>query len=168
MLGVIVIARLHAMYQGSRRILTFLIVIFLAVNIAYVVITAIGSKHIVGEELILSGTYVHASNYEGDVVPLSTTIWVLNTVWEVLALCFLVWTAVKHFRNLRQLGPSTGSTIGDCFTVLIKSHMLYFARTHTPWAPGYIMVLFKFPRSCRCLCWDHASSLAFENITLSA
>ncbi|KAG2348157.1 hypothetical protein BDR05DRAFT_957852 [Suillus weaverae] len=54
-------------------------------------------------------------------------VWMLNTVWEVLALCLSVWIAVKHFRDLRRLGPSTGSTIGDCFRVLIKSHVLYFA-----------------------------------------
>jgi hypothetical protein len=55
-------------------------------------------------------------------------IWVLDFVWEVLALCLSVWIAVKHFRDLRRLGPSTGSIIGDCFRVLIKSHVLYFAR----------------------------------------
>ncbi|KAG2335786.1 hypothetical protein BDR05DRAFT_971439 [Suillus weaverae] len=54
-------------------------------------------------------------------------IWMVNTVWEVLALCLSVWIAVKHFRGLRRLGQSTGSTIGDCFRVLIKSHVLYFA-----------------------------------------
>ncbi|KAG1798942.1 uncharacterized protein HD556DRAFT_1349263, partial [Suillus plorans] len=27
----------------------------------------------------------------------------------------------------------------------------------------YSVVLFKFSRSCRYLCWDHASFLAFEN-----
>ncbi|KAG1796325.1 uncharacterized protein HD556DRAFT_1535458 [Suillus plorans] len=32
MLWVIIIARLHAMYQGSRKILIFLIVTFLAIN----------------------------------------------------------------------------------------------------------------------------------------
>ncbi|KAG2341251.1 hypothetical protein BDR05DRAFT_965678 [Suillus weaverae] len=51
----------------------------------------------------------------------------LNTIWEVLALCLAVWIVVKHFRDLRRLGPSTGLTIGDCFRVLIKSHVLYFA-----------------------------------------
>ncbi|KAG1756144.1 hypothetical protein EDD22DRAFT_912690 [Suillus occidentalis] len=54
--------------------------------------------------------------------------WMLNTVWEVVALCLSVWIAVKHFRDMRRLlGPSTGSTIGDCFRVLMKSHVLYFA-----------------------------------------
>jgi len=33
MLQAIIITRLHAMYQGSRRILIFLIVTFLAINI---------------------------------------------------------------------------------------------------------------------------------------
>ncbi|KIK32945.1 hypothetical protein CY34DRAFT_813961 [Suillus luteus UH-Slu-Lm8-n1] len=65
--------------------------------------------------------------YEGDVELSISMVWMLNTVWEVLALCLSVWIAVKHFRDLRRLGPSTGSTIGDCFRVLMKSHVLYFA-----------------------------------------
>ncbi|KAG1781980.1 hypothetical protein EV702DRAFT_499148 [Suillus placidus] len=127
MMQVIIIARLHAMYQGSRIILIFLVIIFLAVNIASGVITAIGLKDIVAEELILSGTYTCNNGYEGDVQLLISMVWMLNTVWEVLALCLSVWIAVKHFRDLRRLGTSTGSTIGDCFSVLIKSHVLYFA-----------------------------------------
>ncbi|KAG2337438.1 hypothetical protein BDR05DRAFT_772037 [Suillus weaverae] len=43
-LGVIMIARLHAMYQRSRTMLIFLVIIFLAVNIACGVIAAIGIK----------------------------------------------------------------------------------------------------------------------------
>ncbi|KAG1837783.1 hypothetical protein DFJ58DRAFT_846320 [Suillus subalutaceus] len=54
-------------------------------------------------------------------------VWMLNTIWQVLALCLSVWIAMKHFRHLRRLGPSKGSTIGDCFRVLIKSRVLYFA-----------------------------------------
>ncbi|KAG1774461.1 hypothetical protein EV702DRAFT_524941 [Suillus placidus] len=126
MLGVIMIARLYAMYQSSRIMLIFLVIIFLAVNITCGVIAAIGLKDTVGEELILSGTYTCNYGYEGDQF-LNSMVWVLNTVWEVLALCLSVWIAVKHFRELRRLGPSTGSTIGDCFRVLIKSHVLYFA-----------------------------------------
>ncbi|KAG2081680.1 hypothetical protein BD769DRAFT_702126 [Suillus cothurnatus] len=42
MLGVIMIVRLYAMYQRSRMILVFLVVVFLAVNIACGVITIIG------------------------------------------------------------------------------------------------------------------------------
>ncbi|KAG1801023.1 uncharacterized protein HD556DRAFT_1524791 [Suillus plorans] len=127
MLGVIMIARLHAMYQGSRTMLIFLVIIFLAVNIACGVIIAIGLKDAVLEEFILSGTYMCGYIYETDEQLLYTMVWILKTVWEVLALCLSVWVAVKHFRELRRLGPSTGSTIGDCFRVLIQSHVLYFA-----------------------------------------
>ncbi|KAG2341231.1 hypothetical protein BDR05DRAFT_965622 [Suillus weaverae] len=127
MLGVIMIARLHPMYQSSRNMLIFLVIIFLAVNIACGVIAAIGLKDIVVEELILSGTYMCNCRYKADYQLLASMIWMLNTVWEVLALCLAVWIAVKHFRELRRLGTSTGSTIGDCFRVLIKSHVLYFA-----------------------------------------
>jgi hypothetical protein len=66
--------------------------------------------------------------FEDDTQIFVSIVWVLNTLWEILALCLSVWIAVKHFRDLRRLGPSTGSIIGDCFKVLIKSHMLYFAR----------------------------------------
>jgi len=124
--------------------LLFLVIIFLAVNIACVVLGVIVLKTVVGgkfylvscrtqligqtpEEVILSGIYV-CNYYEGDVQLLFSIVWMLNTVWEVLALCLSVWIAVKHFRDLRRLGPSTGSTIGDCFRVLMKSHVLYFAR----------------------------------------
>ncbi|KAG2341275.1 hypothetical protein BDR05DRAFT_965780 [Suillus weaverae] len=124
MLGVIMIARLHAMYQRSRIMLIFLLIIFLAVNIACGVIAAIVLKH---SELILSGKYTCNNGYDGDGPFLMSMFWMLNNVWEVLALCLSVWIAVKHFRDLRRLGPSTGSTIGDCFRVLIKSHVLYFA-----------------------------------------
>ncbi|KAG2109071.1 hypothetical protein BD769DRAFT_107317 [Suillus cothurnatus] len=127
MLGAIMIARLHAMYQRSRMILIFLVIIFLTVNIACGVIMSIEVDYIVGEELILSGKYLCYYVFEDDVQLFVSIVWMLNTVWEVLALCLSVWIAVKHFRDLRRLGPSTGSTIGDCFKVLIKSHVLYFA-----------------------------------------
>ncbi|KAG1797251.1 hypothetical protein EV424DRAFT_1546683 [Suillus variegatus] len=126
MLGVIMIARLHAMYQGSRTMLVFLVIIFLAVNIACGVITIIVLVDSVGEEFILSGMHACFSAVGYNQLLLSL-FWILNTVWEVLALCLSVWVAVKHFRELRRLGPSTGSTIGDCFRVLIQSHVLYFA-----------------------------------------
>ncbi|KAG1784714.1 uncharacterized protein HD556DRAFT_202471 [Suillus plorans] len=127
MLGVIMIARLHAMYQGSSAIFIFLVIIFLAVNIACGVIVAITLKDTVGEELIISGMYMCDYGYEGDTQLLVSMVWILITVWEVLALCLSVWIAVKHFYDLRRLGPSTGSTIGDCFRVLMQSHVLYFA-----------------------------------------
>ncbi|KAG2354753.1 hypothetical protein BDR07DRAFT_1545945 [Suillus spraguei] len=51
--------------------------------------------------------------------------WVLNTVWEVLALCLSVWIAVKHFRDLRRFSQSTGTTSGDCFTANKISRALF-------------------------------------------
>jgi hypothetical protein len=125
--------------------LIFLLIIFLSVNIACGVLFAIGLKYVVAgkfylltcgtqligqtpEELILSGIHIRSYDYEGDDQLLMSMVWVLTTVWEVLALCFSVWIAVKHFRGLRRIGPSTGSIIGDCFRVLIQSHVLYFAR----------------------------------------
>ncbi|KIK40831.1 hypothetical protein CY34DRAFT_806834, partial [Suillus luteus UH-Slu-Lm8-n1] len=107
--------------------LNFLVIIFLAVNIACVVLAAIGLKSLVAEEVILSGMHICGYDYEEDVQLSISMVWMLNTVWEVLALCLSVWIAVKHFRDLRRLGPSTGSMIGDCFRVLIQSHVLYFA-----------------------------------------
>ncbi|KAG2369331.1 hypothetical protein BDR07DRAFT_1604639 [Suillus spraguei] len=127
MLGIIMIARLHAMYQGSRIMLILLVIIFLAVNIACGIISGIAIKDIVAEELIVSGTYMCDTVFEGNASLLVSMVWILNTVWEVLALCLSVWIAVKHFRDLRRLGPSTRSTIEDYFKVLIKSHVLYFA-----------------------------------------
>lgn len=128
MLDVIIIIRLYAMYQQSTKILVFLVVIFLAVTIVFGVITGIisndGSES--AEEFILSGTYQCIFSGGGGGVPLLNAVtWILTTVWEVLALCFAVWIVIKHFRELRQ--TPTGSTIGDCFMVLIRTHAFYFA-----------------------------------------
>ncbi|KAG2109081.1 hypothetical protein BD769DRAFT_107462 [Suillus cothurnatus] len=127
MLGAIMIARLHAMYERSRMMLIFLVIIFLVVNIACVVTVVIESDYLVWEEAILSGMHMCSYRFERDLLLLFSMPWMLNTVWEVLALCLSVWIAVKHFRDLRRPGPSTGSTIGGCFKVLTKSHVLYFA-----------------------------------------
>ena len=51
--------------------------------------------------------------------------WILGTAWEVVALCLAIWIAVKHFKELQR--PSTGWIVGDCFTVLVKTHVFYFA-----------------------------------------
>jgi hypothetical protein len=81
----------------------------------------------ISEELVLSGTYQCTYNFVGDEIlqHLTAIAWILITVWEVLALGLAVWIAVIHFRELRR--SSTGLTVGDCFTVLLKTHILYFA-----------------------------------------
>ncbi|KAG2075467.1 hypothetical protein BDR04DRAFT_1115004 [Suillus decipiens] len=148
MLGVIMIARLYAMYQRSRIVLTILVIVFLAVNIACEVIVAVGLKgtRAIGEELILSGIYLCNYGYGGDIQLLFSMVWILNTIWEILALCFSVWIAVKHFRGLRRLGPWTGSTVRDCLRGLIKSHALYFAgAVHTSFACVSSLQLYPKP-----------------------
>ncbi|KAG1790641.1 uncharacterized protein HD556DRAFT_1310427 [Suillus plorans] len=124
-LGAIMITRLHAMYQRSRKMLIFLVVIFLAIRIALVVVIVLQIKQVSGEESALSGTYQCIFNYSGDSQFLGSMTWILGTAWEVLALCLAVWIAVKHFRELRR--DSTRSIIVDCFTVLMQTHASYFA-----------------------------------------
>ncbi|KAG1794876.1 uncharacterized protein HD556DRAFT_1367618 [Suillus plorans] len=124
MLGVVMITRLYAMYERSRNILIFLSVIFLADNIFNGVVTLMVTLHLSGEELILSGTHQCSIDFGDDGLRLDLIIWILGSVWEVLALCLAFWIAVKHFRELRQY--STGNITGDCFTVLLKSHVVYF------------------------------------------
>ncbi|KAG2338074.1 hypothetical protein BDR05DRAFT_728213 [Suillus weaverae] len=125
MLGVIIITRLHAMYQRSRKVLMFLVVIFVAIRTANAVMAAITMMHISAEEAVLSGTYQCMIGYPGDVLLFISIAWILGIAWEVLALCLAVWIAVKHFRELRQ--HSTRGIIRDCFTVLMQTHVSYFA-----------------------------------------
>ncbi|KIK45378.1 hypothetical protein CY34DRAFT_542502 [Suillus luteus UH-Slu-Lm8-n1] len=124
-LCVIMIARLHAMYQRSRKLLIFLVIAVLADNIFNGVVTAIGMKYTSIEALILSGTYQCTISYAANTPLLDSITWIFAIVWEVLALCLAGWIAVKHFRELRR--HSTGGIVGDCFTVLMKSHIIYFA-----------------------------------------
>ncbi|KAG1726720.1 heterokaryon incompatibility protein-domain-containing protein [Suillus paluster] len=116
--------RLYAMYQQSRTVVILLIVVLLAVTIANGVINEIVTRHTSGEVYILFGTYECAIDYAENDQLLSPMTWILSTIWEVLALCLAVWIAVKHFRELRR--SSTGGIIGDCFTVLVKTHVVYF------------------------------------------
>jgi len=78
------------------------------------------------EEFILFDTYQCMFSYAGDSLFLGSMSWVLATVWEVLALCLAVWIAVKHFHELWQ--HSTRGMIGDCFMVLVQTHVSFFAR----------------------------------------
>jgi hypothetical protein len=138
------IIRLHAMYQRSRKMLIFLSGTFLTVQIACVVLGAVGSMGPSGSKLslcveciklirqisvefVLSGTHKCEYNMGGsDGLILTEIIWILSTTWEIIALCLAVWIAVKHFRELRR--ASTEWAVGDCFTALIETHVFYFAR----------------------------------------
>lgn len=123
-LGAIVITRLYAMYQRSRKILIFLVAVFLTVTITCSVMDGIGTHPFTGEELVLSGTYVcDIAEAQPQLVHWTR---VIGTIWEALALCLAVRIAIKHFRELKRPGVSTGSTIEECIAMLIKSQVLYF------------------------------------------
>jgi hypothetical protein len=79
----------------------------------------------ISEELILSGTYLCIYDYEGDLASAFWVTWILGTAWAILALCLAIWIAVKHFHLLQR--SSTGWVVWDCFTVLLKAHVFYFA-----------------------------------------
>ncbi|KAG0698863.1 hypothetical protein DFH29DRAFT_80143 [Suillus ampliporus] len=124
MLGVIMMNRIHAMYQGSRMIFIFLVMVLLASTIASGVMTVMGNIHVTAEELILSGTHTCTNFNDMDGLRLNDEALIPTAIWEILALCLAIWIVIRRFRELRQ--TPTGSTIGDCFTVLTKSHALYF------------------------------------------
>lgn len=121
-LGVIMMTRIHAMYQGSKKILIFLGVVLLACTIASAVMTGIGNIGASAEEVILSGNRMCLNIGISDT--LNQEIFVPTLVWEVIALFLAAWIVIQHIRELQQ--SQTGSTIGDCFTVLIRSHVPYF------------------------------------------
>ncbi|KAG2340620.1 hypothetical protein BDR05DRAFT_535075 [Suillus weaverae] len=126
-LGGVMIIRLHAMYLGSRKILIFLVVILLTLAIITGVLLAIVQGYTRSEEFVLSGTYHCTSYFTGGNTPLligSDWEYVTGLTWEVIALSFAVWIVVKHFCELRQ---QSKWSVRDCFTVLIKTHVLYFA-----------------------------------------
>jgi len=129
MLSVIIIVRLYVMYQRSRKMLVFLVVIVLAIQIACVVIGVvigvIRVRYTLAEEEIFSGMHMCTYYIQSQGVSLTEITWILGTTWEILALCLAVWISVKHFRELQR--PSTGWAVTDCFTILIKSHVFYFA-----------------------------------------
>jgi hypothetical protein len=74
------------------------------------------------EEVDFSGYHCIVSGGDSRVI---AEAWILNTVWEVLALSLAIWVAVQDCLELHQ--SSTGWRIGDCITMLIKTHVLYFA-----------------------------------------
>lgn len=125
MLCVIMIVRLYAMCQKSKKVLTFLLVTFLALSTINGTIAGMVTKNSSAVVLILSGNYICSPSFDGNGVLLVDITWIIGIAWEVLALSLAVWVAVKHVRELRQ--SSSGGILQDCFTVLIKTHVVYFA-----------------------------------------
>ncbi|OAX37023.1 hypothetical protein K503DRAFT_259856 [Rhizopogon vinicolor AM-OR11-026] len=123
MVGVIMITRLYVMYQQSRKMLIFLIAIYVIILVASNVIFAIQIMDASAVEYVLSGAHLCLYDAGGSLF-LSGMNWILRLVWEILVICLAVWIAVKHFRELQR--PSTGWAVGDYFTVLMKTHLFYF------------------------------------------
>lgn len=125
MLSVIMIARLHAMYQRSRKMLIFLVVAHASITIPCAVIGIIGSIHAPTRVTLLDGIQCIIEVDKGEQLWL-LEVYVLATVWHLLTLGLAIWNFAEHFRELQPL--STGRTfIGDCSIVLMKTHLLYFA-----------------------------------------
>ncbi|KAG2141192.1 uncharacterized protein EDB93DRAFT_1105791 [Suillus bovinus] len=128
-LGVIMIARLYALHQQSRQVLISLSVIFLVVNIADGVIAALVTRRVSSVFILFGITQCTSDFQEGsDNLLLALMTWILPAVWEALALRLAIRIAFKRLRELQR--PLTGwLDAGDCFAVLTKSHVIYFART---------------------------------------
>lgn len=105
MLGVIMIARLYALHQQSRKVLISLSIIFLPVNIADGVITIIVTSRVSSEVFILFGIAQCASDFQegSDNLLLALMTWILPAVWEVLALYLAIRIAFKRLRELQRL-----------------------------------------------------------------
>ncbi|KAG1764367.1 hypothetical protein EV702DRAFT_1154222 [Suillus placidus] len=122
MLGVIMMTRIYAMYQRSKRMLIFLVVLLVASTVAAGVMTAIGNNYVSREELILSGNSLCFTQYTDPVAMALTHETLIPTlIWEILALCLALWIVTKHFCEVRQM-----PTAGDSFTMLIKGQYWTF------------------------------------------
>ncbi|KAG2041312.1 hypothetical protein BDR03DRAFT_946184 [Suillus americanus] len=121
MLGVIMTARINAMYQGSTNLFIFLVVALLASTIASGVMMVIANLGVSGQEAVLSGYHTCITKIDADMMYLTYESVISTAVWEILALFLAVWIVIKHFRQ-----SPAGSTIGDCFTILLESHTFYF------------------------------------------
>jgi len=80
----------------------------------------------ISEEYILSGTHTCSYSLGGNSRFLVEMTWILVAAWEVLALALAIWISVKHFHELHR--QSMGWAVGDYFTILMKTHIFYFAR----------------------------------------
>ncbi|KAG2097056.1 uncharacterized protein F5147DRAFT_763481 [Suillus discolor] len=135
MLGVIMIARINAMYQGSKKLRIFLVVMLLGSTIASGVMTIIGNLGVsaprstrdsqsLPDEVVLSGYHMCFSDIGTYMGNLTYENVISVAVWEIFALFLTVRIVIMHFRELRQ--SPRRPIIGDYFTILIESHAFYF------------------------------------------
>jgi len=75
--------------------------------------------------ILLNGTQCISEVNEGEQLA-TFEAYTVATIWHILTLCLAVWIFVKHTRELQL--PLTGQTlIGDCYMVLMKTQVFYFA-----------------------------------------
>ncbi|KAG2362050.1 hypothetical protein BDR07DRAFT_1609717 [Suillus spraguei] len=120
MLGVIMMIRIRAMYEGSKKMLIFLGIVLLTCTVASGVMTGIGNVKASAEEVVLSGNRMCLSTGS----KLNQELFVPTLVWEIIAIFLAARIVIKHIHELQQ--SQTGSTIEDYYTVLIRSHVPYF------------------------------------------
>ncbi|KAG2032794.1 hypothetical protein BDR03DRAFT_969191 [Suillus americanus] len=118
------IARINAMYLGSKVLLIFLVVALLACTIASGVMVVIGNLGVSVQEAVFSGYHNCVPDIDPYMMGLTFESLISTAVWEILALFLTVCIVIRHIREQRQ--SPTGSTIGDCFGILIESHTFYF------------------------------------------
>ncbi|KAG2158994.1 uncharacterized protein EDB93DRAFT_1117407 [Suillus bovinus] len=123
MLSVIMISRLYAMYQRSRKILILLIA-SLIFSTVFCSVIAVAGTGLLSIKVILYGTQCVYEIDETQQIRMLKA-YALATAWEVLTLGLAIWAVVKHLRELRRQSPGW-NIIGDCFAVLLKTHVLYF------------------------------------------
>ncbi|KIK37320.1 hypothetical protein CY34DRAFT_15800 [Suillus luteus UH-Slu-Lm8-n1] len=101
-----------------------LMLILLACTITSVTIMVMANIGVSAEEFILDGRRMCLYDPDAEQLDLSDESLISTAIWEILASALALWIVIKHFRELRTC--ATGSIIGDCFAVLIKSHAFYF------------------------------------------
>ncbi|KAG1805092.1 uncharacterized protein HD556DRAFT_1437255 [Suillus plorans] len=124
MLGVIMIARINAMYEGSKKMFIFLVVALSASTIASGVMVVIANLGVSSQEAVLSGYHTCITTIDAEMMHLFYESVISTVVWEILVLFLALWIVLKHFRELRQ--SPTRLNIDHCFTILMESHAPYF------------------------------------------
>ncbi|KAG1835883.1 hypothetical protein DFJ58DRAFT_847297 [Suillus subalutaceus] len=130
MLGVIMIARLHAMYQRSRRMLIFLVVIFLAVNIACGVLAAMALKDVVGADHGPKGD-ISSTVTDGPGV----LLFPMETGWPRWGICKVDGWADGHEFSIDGLAEVVGYYVDGCTKTGGPTYWYYFV---DEWAKGAV------------------------------
>ncbi|KAG2137019.1 hypothetical protein DEU56DRAFT_912790 [Suillus clintonianus] len=125
-LGLIIMTRLHAMYGRSNKMLIFLAAFLLVATIAAAVVMFMGNLGYSGGEAVLSGYHVCDCHLDTNSLELTDDMIIPTAIWEISAFCLAVRIVIKRFHELRQSQSQSRSAIGDCLTVFIQSHALYF------------------------------------------